>query len=156
MAGKGKPGPPTRLTPETQQRICGFVQAGAPLPYACVAAGIPWRTCKQWLQRGRRGEQPYAAFVDAWHAAKATWVAASVMRVTAAGAKDWKATAWLLERRVPGFRPPSKHEVSGPGGGPIEVAPPIPRREAMEELRRYVADNPEVAMALQEAPDRKP
>lgn len=149
---------PTRLTPDVQTQICNYCAAGAPLPYACSAAGIPWPTCKVWLKRGRAGEQPYAAFVAAWQRAKAAWVAGSVLRVTKAADKDWRAAAWLLERRVAEFQPRAKHQMehSGPGGGPIEVAPPIPRREAMEELRKLMADNPEVAMALQEAADRKP
>ena len=47
-------------------------------------------------------------------------------------------------------------EHTGAGGGPIEVAAPIPRREALEELRKFVAENPDVAMALKEPPERKP
>jgi hypothetical protein len=36
---------------------------------------------------------------------------------------DWRAAAWVLERRHPdGFARPSQLQVSGPGGGPVEVA----------------------------------
>lgn len=91
---------PTKLTPETQAKIAGYVNAGAPIPSACAAASVSWNTVKVWLARGKLGEQPYADFVDAMEQAKGRWVAGSVMRITKAGDSDWKAAAWLLERRA--------------------------------------------------------
>ena len=94
-------GKPTKLTPEIQTKVAGYVNAGAPIPMACTAAGLSWNTAKEWLARGRRGEQPYDEFVAAMAEAKARWVAGSTMRITKASQKDWKAAAWLLERRAP-------------------------------------------------------
>ncbi|TDD73383.1 hypothetical protein E1293_31475 [Actinomadura darangshiensis] len=35
---------------------------------------------------------------------------------------DWRAAAWVLERRHPdGFARPSQLQVSGPDGGPVEI-----------------------------------
>ena len=43
-----------------------------------------------------------------------------------AGKRDWRAAAWLLERRhKEDFAKPQQIEHSGPGGGPVEVAPEI-------------------------------
>lgn len=115
-------GPPTLCTPEMRGKICKLVNAGAPLPYACEAAGMSWNTVKVWLRRGRAGEEPYATFVQEWKAAKAAWVAGSVLRVTKAGERNWKAAAWLLERRVPEFRPPTKHEHTHKGRVAVDLA----------------------------------
>lgn len=114
--------PKTRLTPEVQKRICGYVNAGAPIPHACEAAGIPWYTCKDWLKKGRARKKPYAAFVEAIDQAKGMWVAGASMRITKAAADDWRAAAWMLERRVEEFRPPLQQtELTATLGGKLEV-----------------------------------
>lgn len=126
-----KPGKPTRLTPAIQDAICALVNAGAPLPHAARACGVPWPTVKDWLKKGRAGKQPYADFVAAWQQAKARWVAGAVMRVTKASDKNWKAAAWLLERRVKAFRPPQRHEVKAEVNVTNDAL-----REALERARQ--------------------
>lgn len=116
-----KPGKPTRLTPQVQEQLRLYVTAGAPIPHACVAAGIPWPTCKDWLRKGRAGIAPYVDFVRALDQAKAAWTVGAVMRVTKAADKDWRASAWLLERRVKEFQPAQRLEHTGAEGKPIEV-----------------------------------
>jgi hypothetical protein len=100
----------TSLTIDIQTRICQLVNGGSPIPQACKAAGVSWNTAKVWLAKGREGKRPYVDFYNAVEQAQAAWVCASTLRVTKAGAKDWKASAWLLERRVESFRPPAKVE----------------------------------------------
>ena len=107
---KKKVGRKTRLTEQVQREICGHVNAGAPIPYAANASGVPWPTVRDWLKKGRAGEQPYADFVAAIKEAKAKWVTGAVRRVNRAGKKNWKADAWMLERRVKAFRPPQRVE----------------------------------------------
>ena len=116
----------TILTASCQAEICKYVRAGAPLPQACEAAGISWNTAKEWLRRGKAKERPYAAFVAACRQAKARWAVAQTISITKAAPKDWKAGAWLLERRIRAFRPP-RFEVTGKHGGPVQMTHDVTR-----------------------------
>lgn len=100
----------TVLDADVQKRIATLVNAGAPLPMACEASGVSWNTAKGWMRRGRDGEKPFSDFVDAIAEAKAAFVCGSAMRITKAADKDWKAAAWLLERRSDHFVPKSKQQ----------------------------------------------
>jgi hypothetical protein len=127
----------TRLTPELQKQICGFVNAGAPIPHACEAAGVPWYTCKDWLKKGRAGRRPYAEFVEAIEEAKGKWVAGATMRITKASAEDWRAAAWLLERRVEEFRPPLQQtELAVAGKLDITTSAKASVTAKLDELRK--------------------
>lgn len=98
----------TKLTTDLQTMICGYVNAGASIPDACKAAGVSWNTAKDWLKYGREGRKPYADFVEAVERSKAAWKVGSVAVITKHGRKDWRASAWLLERRDPAFAPPTQ------------------------------------------------
>lgn len=89
----------TSYTPEIGDRIAKLVNAGAPIPRACEASHVSWNTAKTWIKRGRDGIEPYTSFVTLIEEAKAAWVCGATMRITKASEKDWKAAAWLLERR---------------------------------------------------------
>lgn len=91
------------LTPEVQERICLLVSAGVPLPRATPMAGIPWNTAKTWAAKGRDGIEPYDAYVDAIEAARAAFTCGLVDKIQAATNDDWKAAAWMLERRDKAF-----------------------------------------------------
>ncbi len=92
------------LTLEVQVRICNLVSAGVPLPRATPMAGIPWNTAKKWARLGRDGVEPYVGYVVAIEAAKAAFTVGCVDKVQAKADVDWKAAAWMLERRDPHFR----------------------------------------------------
>lgn len=107
-------------TPEVTQRIVVQIAAGASFTAACAHAGVGRSTGKEWRAKGRQGIEPYAEFERAMELAEDAWQASAETMVYRA--RDWKAQAWMLERRRPEYRPPSKVEHSGPGGGPIVVA----------------------------------
>lgn len=135
-----------KLTPDAQRRICDFVQAGVPIPQAASAAGFSWNTVKDWLKKGREGKKPFVGFLVATQEAKAKWVAAATMRITKAGAKSWKADAWLLERRLPhqfGRRQALEHS----GGIAINTTPPPEKRITL------LISDPEKARAFFDAVD---
>lgn len=121
-----------KLNADIQKRICALVNGGAPLTTACVASGVSWNTAKVWMSKGRKGLEPYAEFVSAVKQAKAAWACAATMRITKAGQEDWRASAWLLERRMKEFARPSKVELSGN----VNVAGEAELREALERAKR--------------------
>lgn len=69
---------------------------------ACAYAGISYQTFRNWLQRGEattRGE--YFEFFESVQRAIAQAEIASVTKIKAAEKEDWRAAAWMLERRHP-------------------------------------------------------
>ncbi len=53
---------PLTFTPEIAATILGARRVGAPLRHCAKAAGIPWRTFCDWLNRGRDGDERFTAF----------------------------------------------------------------------------------------------
>jgi len=95
-----RPGPKPELTPQLQETIRGFVNAGASLAMACQAAGVKPDTCKKWMAKGRRGVEPYASFVDTVERARAMHRVAMQMVITGAAKRgDWRAAAHDQLRR---------------------------------------------------------
>jgi hypothetical protein len=113
------------LTAAVQTRIVDAVRAGATREQAAAAAGIGKRTLQRWLAHGEgdRAAARFASFAAALREAEAAMVVDAVEGIQqAAQAGDWRARAWLLERRFPaewGRR--SAHELSGPAGEPLEL-----------------------------------
>lgn len=129
-------GRPTELTPAVQDTLADLLRRGMTRQAAAAAVGIGWATLKEWVARGegtdpdREPTEIYAAFAAAIREAEASFEAEAIADIRAAttfgGAPDWKAKAWLLERRFPeqwGNRTKQevKQEVSGPGGKPIQM-----------------------------------
>jgi transposase len=93
-------GRPTKLDDLTAKRICDAIATGNTRRCAATAAGVTYTTIKHWLQRGRAGEEPFAAFLARLEKADAEAEAKAVkVIVDAAQAGTWQAAAWWLERR---------------------------------------------------------
>lgn len=100
-----------RLTPENVHTMALMVAAGTPIPTACTAIGCG-KNWNAWNLQARRDERagieagwdedqsPQLAWLQAMEQAKAAFEVAMVARVGAAAPNDWKAAAWLLERRA--------------------------------------------------------
>jgi hypothetical protein len=60
-------------------------------------------TLREWKQRGRDGEEPYAAFLARLEEAdgQAADAAMTFIMSAATDPKHWTAAAWMLERRHP-------------------------------------------------------
>lgn len=111
---------PTKLTPKLQERIVGFVRAGAYVETAAAAAGISKETLYSWLRRGAADEVPFAAFAEAVEEAQALAEMRDLALIGKAAETEWTAAAWRLERKFPDrYGRRTKHEVSGLDGGPI-------------------------------------
>lgn len=93
-------GRPTKLTDETQATIVAALREGMYREIAAKLAGIHRDTLYGWLERGRTGEAPYAAFSDAVEKAEAE-AEQETVRSARTGGDGWQAKAWLAERRWP-------------------------------------------------------
>lgn len=119
-----KMGRPNHLDDETTKKVCDAIRGGNYLETAAAYAGVPRSTLHDWLRRGRKGQEPYDAFVAEVEEALGAAETGFVVRVATAARdpRHWTAAAWWLERRFPdrwGRRDRVEH--TGKDGGPIEV-----------------------------------
>lgn len=93
---------PTKCTPERINQISQAVAAGAYAKSAAAMAGITERTYYNWIDWGRREQEPYFTFYKAMQEAEAQAEVANIAIVRSA-AQDgtWQAAAWYLERKHP-------------------------------------------------------
>ena len=95
-------GRPLKLTKELQDRVCSYLRAGNYIETACKAAGIVKETLYRWLKRAAAGDgEPFEGFREAVEAAQAQAEVRGVALVSKAGQEDWRAAAWMLERKFP-------------------------------------------------------
>jgi hypothetical protein len=125
-------GRPSSITPEIADRICGFLCEGRSLRSICEADDMPSRSAvMRHLYRDLHFRAQYVAakaagteamVEDARHMVMAaTPEMANVVRVAA----DW--TKWEVGRlNSKRWGDRSQHEVSGPNGGPLQIAPALP------------------------------
>ena len=106
---------PTKLTPEVEERLVRAISVGASYKDASACAGISYQTFLNWRKRAQeiveqtedRDDEPeettdrFVEFFDrikkAQGDAAVEWLAA----ISKAAPRDWKAAAWILERRYP-------------------------------------------------------
>jgi len=96
----GRPGIPSKLTPEMQESICQGLRLGMPILHVCEKVGISTQTFGRWRKAGKLyDDQIYVQFVTAIKAAHAGFVEDNLACIKNAAGKSWQAAAWLLERR---------------------------------------------------------
>ena len=122
----------SKLTPEVQAEIVSSIQVGVYAKTAAAAAGINETTYYEWLQRGREAREngrasKYRDFLEEIETADAQAEKQHFNMIVrqAAGSRtspgDWKAAAWILERKYPEkYGRKVAQEVSGPGGAPVQ------------------------------------
>lgn len=104
--GKRKPGRPSKLTEATALAVCDAVRYGLTLDIAAQAAGVNVATLHGWRTRGEEDlehgrDTPFARFVEDFTRAQAEGEVNLVQSIRAHVLVDWRAGAWLLERRAP-------------------------------------------------------
>jgi hypothetical protein len=104
--GGPKKGRPSKLTDEVTANLERMLKGGGYVETAVVAAGISADTFQRWIERGdpagrRRADEPYREFRRRMEVALAAGEQEHVLNIARAGRKDWKASAWLLERQYP-------------------------------------------------------
>ena len=142
----GRPaGSGLKLTPDVEGEICKALEISVPLKYAAEAAGVPESTVYLWLERGKKGNEPYARFAGAVTRARAKAVK-NLTTVALQGGKGSSAATWFLERRYrTDYGPIQKLEHSGPDGSPMKIEGGIAMeldKLTVDELRRLAAEKP--------------
>lgn len=142
----GKP-PIHKSDPDVIKRLVEALKAGNYIDHACAYAGISRTAYYDWLRRGQEereriemGEVPRASeagfleIVQQVEEARALAVVRNVQVIqNAAKAGTWQAAAWWLERTLPGqYGRRVATELSGPGGGPVDVAVDVLTPEALD------------------------
>mgnify|MGYP006350769045 CR=1 FL=1 len=85
-----------------REAIINALLAGNTDRDACEAAGIPWSTWRDWSRQHREGGHPdpdVDALIAEARVAYAKASTAITAQVRIAGAKDWRASAFLLQHR---------------------------------------------------------
>jgi hypothetical protein len=130
--------PITKLTPERSKQMCDCARLSGTYDAACRAGGIDRTTLYRWLEKGKRGVEPYATFCQdfqtAYYQAEAQMLAVIKSAAMGKGAYEknptWQAAAWLLERS-------RNYNKSGSGGLPLKA--PAPIKETPEQERYRIA-----------------
>ena len=139
-------GRPCGLTPARQSLLTAAIERGLPFREAASLAGISYDTLNRWRQQGETENAPseFASFAETLKRAQAVAVDTLLSRIQdAARGGDWKAAAWILERRQPeSWGRHQRMEHSGPNGAPIATIsiPPAEARHLIsdESLRELV------------------
>ena len=102
---------PTKLTPEVQKTITDAIAIGATYQAAAEYAGIAYETFNEWMKDKR---PKFVKFSEAVREANAKARVTLLARIqTSAKDGDWRAAAWILERRFSeDFKPSAKVDVT--------------------------------------------
>lgn len=145
---------PTKFTPETVARLLKAVRAGLPYHLAAEAAGISETTFYEW----QRGEFPRGAdkalkaqFSEELTRARGESALRLMALISSAAPDDWRAAAWILERRFPKDFGRHVLELTGEHGGPVQVEVQALQRVILKALEQHPDARLEVAAALMDA-----
>lgn len=126
---------PTKMDGPTLLKIFEAVESGAPAYVAAQYAGISEATLRSWIKKGktaqikvsegeelRKGEDIYLRFMNKLDKVSAACEIAEIEFIRKAAAVDWKAAAWLLERRSHRrWNKTEVRQVQGADGGAVQV-----------------------------------
>lgn len=101
MAGR-----PTKLNDEVARKVCKAIKKGVPEQAAATAAGISYSVHKLWKQTGRTDREagldtPHSQYLAKVERAVGLSERDLVLAINKHGKTDWKAKAWILQRRFP-------------------------------------------------------
>lgn len=116
---------PTKHTQELEDKLATALQNGLTIEAACDVVGMDARTFHRWMESGATGRGKFVQFCRNMKSAVATLKLTLISAINAD--PDWRAKAWVLERRFTDeYGRRNVTELVGKGGGPIktEGAPP--------------------------------
>jgi hypothetical protein len=132
-------GRPTMLTQSLLESICQLAGQGIPIRTVCGHLGITTFNFYHWLKLGDRDlreddeSSVYAQFSTAFARARSRWAISMQAVIALAAPKDWRAAAWLLERRIPGQW---SQRVAANASATVETEAEAERRTAQAERTR--------------------
>ena len=95
-----KAGTRSKFTQPRKDRIIKAIGAGCSYEMAADYAGISRQTLWNWIKKGEEGkDRNYITFLDNIKTAEIEGAMANLGTIQEASQKDWKAAAWILERR---------------------------------------------------------
>jgi predicted site-specific integrase-resolvase len=95
-----KKGRKSKFTAPVKTRIIEALRAGTTYEIAAQYAGISRSTLYEWIKKGENtATGTYRTFYDNIKKAEAEGAVVHLGTISQASKKDWKAAAWLLERR---------------------------------------------------------
>ena len=90
----------SKFTKERKERIIQAIGAGCSYEMAADYAGITRSTLWAWMKKGEEGkDRNYQTFLNDIKTAEIEGAMANLGTIQEASQKDWKAAAWILERR---------------------------------------------------------
>lgn len=97
---ENKYGRKTKLTKATTEKMCEAITLGCTYKLSCQYAGIDTSTFYLWMQAGREGkDKSKVEFFNSIKKAEADCAFRTLVKINEASKDDWRAGAWLLERR---------------------------------------------------------
>jgi hypothetical protein len=146
-------GRPCMLDSLPLDRIYDLVRKGVPLRQLAPILGVYQSRFDDWLSKGKAeyGE-PYNSFYLNIQKAYGEFIDSHVTIVGEAGQKDWKASAWLLERRAKkDFGQATT--IGGDSDNPIEIKTSNEAPKTPSEITGEVLDILKAAGALEREED---
>ena len=112
---------PTKLTPELQGSFLDGLALGLTHKLAAQRAGLGESTFYQWIAKGKEASSGlYRDFADEVMRAEGEAAGRLLGQITLHASADWRAAAWILERRHPDDYG-KRTELTGKAGGPVLV-----------------------------------
>lgn len=101
-----KVGRPTKLNDEMQEKFCSYIAAGNYFETAAALCGISQVQAREWAKQGVRDREKgvksaAARFSEALDEAHAKGEARLVIAIGKSAERDWRAAAFMLERKYP-------------------------------------------------------
>jgi hypothetical protein len=118
-------GRPLTLSQQVIDDLVAGIRVGLSTNAAAARANVPDTTLRHWLAVGEQHpDSIHGELVRAMANARATGELVLLAKIQRASESDWKAAAWILERRHPeSYARVNRHEVSGPTpGAPVALA----------------------------------
>lgn len=86
---------------ERMAKIVAAIRIGLTINNAARAAGVDPGTIYYWKIQAEKGKEPYATVWQSYEQAIAEGERALAGKIAKASDNDWRAAAWILERRHP-------------------------------------------------------
>ena len=89
----------TKFTPARKKIIYAGLRQNLTIGLVCQKAAISRKTFYRWIAFGKEGKKGYVKFLEECKIASADGASLAMDNIIEAMSKDWKAGAWILERR---------------------------------------------------------